>query len=98
EWTRQLIERQVMQLVRLLDDLLDVKRFTHGLIVLKTEPTELGSVIESAIDVVQESAALKSQTLIVERCAEAVPVLADPARLTQIVSNLLVNAVKYCPE
>jgi PAS domain S-box-containing protein len=97
DWARQVIDRQVSQLVRLLDDLLDVQRFTHGVIELRTESTELGALVESAIDVIRHTASTKRQKLRVERAAAPLPVLADSARLTQVISNLLVNAVKYSP-
>jgi CheY-like chemotaxis protein len=70
DMSRQIIDRQVNQLVRILDDLLDVQRFTHGVIVLKTEPTDLGLPIESALDAIRSTAAAKSQRIEVERPAE----------------------------
>jgi PAS domain S-box-containing protein len=98
EAQRQLIERQVRHLTRLLDDLLDVQRFTHGVIGLKTERTEVVRVVEAAIEAIRPSADAKQQTLQLERGSETLWVMADATRLTQIVSNLLVNAVKYSPK
>ena len=97
DWARQVIDRQVSQLVRLLDDLLDVQRFSHGVIDLQTKVTELGTLIESGIEALRSSATAKEQELRVERSPQPLFVMADSVRLTQVISNLLVNAVKYSP-
>jgi two-component system CheB/CheR fusion protein len=97
DWARQVIDRQVNQLVRLLDDLLDVQRFSHGVIDLQTKVTELGALIEGAVEALRSSATAKEQDLRVERWGQPLFVMADSVRLTQVISNLLVNAVKYSP-
>ena len=90
-----MIERQVGQLVRLVDDLLDVSRITTGKIELKKEPADLASVLRSAIETSRPhiEAARHGLSLVVPD--EPVEVDGDPVRLAQVFSNLLNNASKY---
>ena len=89
------LSRQTMQLTRLVDDLLDVARLTHGRVALKLEAVECGVVIEQAIETVHTLAAEKSHQLRIHRPGEKLYVLGDCARLVQSVTNLLQNAIKY---
>jgi CheY-like chemotaxis protein/two-component sensor histidine kinase len=84
-------------LIRLVDDLLDVQRFTHGVIDLKTEALEIGLLIEDVIEATRASAEAETQPILVEPPSERLYILADAARLTQVISNLLINAIKYSP-
>jgi PAS domain S-box-containing protein len=93
---RQVIQRQVDHLVRLVDDLLDVSRVTRGKIELKIEPVELAEAIAKAVEM--------ARPLLDERRHElelrVTPGLAwegDPARLAQVLANLLTNAARYTP-
>lgn len=94
---RQIIVRQTCQLSRLVDDLLDVSRVTAGKIVLQRVATDLARVVQRSIESAQ--AALRSQghELTLSLCSRAVFVMGDPARLEQVVTNLLTNAIKYTP-
>jgi PAS domain S-box-containing protein len=92
---RRIVDRQVAHLTRLLDDILDIQRSTHGVLGLKTEPLDFAAVVEAAIEALRGTAAARSQTIELEREPDALPVAGDPTRLAQIVSNLLVNALKY---
>jgi PAS domain S-box-containing protein len=96
-WARQVVHRQVQQLVRLLDDLLDVQRFTHGVISLKTEPVEIGALMAAVLDSVRSITEAKLQRLHIEGADEPLWIDADEARITQVISNLLLNASKYSP-
>jgi PAS domain S-box-containing protein len=89
------IKRQVTQLTRLVDDLLDVSRITQGRIELKREPLELGAIIIQAIEVVDSL--FREQRHKVSIAAEYQPlhVLGDNARLVQCVGNVLTNSAKY---
>ena len=89
------LSRQTMQLTRLVDDLLDVARLTHGRVALKLEALEYGAVIEQAIETVGTLAAEKFHELRIHRPGEKLYVSGDCARLVQIVTNLLHNAIKY---
>jgi PAS domain S-box-containing protein len=95
ERARQMTERQVKQMVRLVDDLLDVSRIMRGKIELRKEPVELASVIATAVETAQPMIDAQGQELIVSVPAEPIRLEADPARLTQVVGNLLHNAAKF---
>lgn len=97
-WARVLIERQVRHLARLLDDLLDVSRLAHGKFALRREAVDICSLIGAAIDGVRADIDGKRQRVEfhVGRL-EPVYVDGDAVRLTQIVSNLVTNAMKYSP-
>ncbi len=91
------VERQASHMARLLDDLLDVSRITHGRIVLRNEVVDLREATRSAIEALQPFFAEHGTRLIVDIPDEMVPVVGDPARLQQIQANLLSNASKYSP-
>ena len=98
ERSRALLERQVGQMVRLIDDLLDVSRITTGKLRVQLEPVSLGAVIESAVEI-SRPAIDKAKLVFETRLPDApVPVMADRVRLAQVFSNLLNNAAKYTPE
>jgi PAS domain S-box-containing protein len=98
EWSRGVIDRQVTQLTRLVDDLLDVGRITSGKIVLKKEPVELNTVVRRATESCHSAAQVRRQALEARFTSESLFVDGDPVRLSQIVTNLLTNAIKYTPE
>jgi PAS domain S-box-containing protein len=97
ERERVVIERQVRHLTRLVDDLLDVSRIARGKVELKTEVIELGAIVASAIEVASPLLEERTHTLTVDVPRRGLPIEADAARLTQVVSNLLTNAAKYTP-
>ncbi len=91
-----MIKRQVTQLTRLVDDLLDVSRITQGRIGLRKRPTELVAVITQAIETVEPQLRDKGHTLSVHASSyESLYVMGDFARLVQCVGNILTNAIKY---
>ena len=90
-----MMERQLQQMVRLVDDLLDVSRITTGKLVLRTERVSLQEVMVTAIDAVRPLIDAKRQTLLVELPTITVELDADATRLSQIFSNILNNAFKY---
>jgi two-component system CheB/CheR fusion protein len=91
----EVIERQSRQMTRLLDDLLEVGRITQNKIDLRRQVVDAGSVIQEAITAMREKFASRDVTLTVDLESEPVLVDADPARLQQVVVNLLDNAAKY---
>lgn len=93
----ELIERQVRHLVHLVDDLLDVSRITQGKLELRREPVLLEAVIQSVVEAARPQVSQAGHQLQVVLPARAVVLNADPVRLTQIILNLLNNAVKYTP-
>jgi PAS domain S-box-containing protein len=91
----EVIERQVAHMSRLLDDLLDVSRITHGTLELKKSPTELTLVLGAAIEAARPILDSKHHTLSLDLPKQTVRLEADPVRLAQVFSNLLINAAKY---
>ncbi len=90
-----IVERQVQHLARLVDDLLDVSRVTFGKIELQRGPVDLRAVAEGAVAGLRDAGRLVHHELTLS--GEAVWVEGDAARLAQVVTNLLENAVKYTP-
>jgi signal transduction histidine kinase len=95
---RSTMERQSRQLIRLVDDLLDVSRITQGKLELKQCRVELAQVIESAVEASEPFIHSAGHKLTVELPEQPLYVNADPNRLAQVVSNLLNNAARYTPE
>ena len=95
--TLEMMQRQIAQLTRMVNDLLDVSRVTHGKITLQITPVDLGQVIGLAIETAEP--ALQKNRLRLARTlpAEPVTVRGDAARLLQVFSNLLDNAAKFTP-
>jgi signal transduction histidine kinase/ActR/RegA family two-component response regulator len=89
------VGRQLDQLTRLVDDLLDVSRITLGRVNLKLAPVELGEVVAQAVEMVGPLFAGKRHTCTVVPAGEPLPVSGDRARLVQCLGNLLTNAAKY---
>lgn len=92
---RSLIDRQVAQLVRLIDDLLDVSRITHGKLRLTCERLRLSDVIETAIEQSKPVLDSAGQHLQIELPDEVIWLNGDRVRLTQVFVNLLNNAAKF---
>jgi signal transduction histidine kinase/ActR/RegA family two-component response regulator len=90
-----IIERQVLQMSVLLDDLLDIARITHGKLQLRKESVLLTHVVNAASEAVRPQLNSKNQHLSVEMPTVAVQLGADPVRLAQILTNLLTNASRY---
>ena len=97
ERERTIIERQVRHLVRLVDDLLDVSRITRGKVRLSLEPIELNEVVTSAVELASPLFEQHQHTLETNVPRQGLGVMADPARLAQVIGNLLTNAAKYTP-
>ena len=91
----QIIERQARQLAHLVDDLLDVSRFTSGKIVLRKEMIDLRAVVERAIEGARPLIDARQHDLSVSLPTDPLWLHADPARLEQAFLNLLNNAAKY---
>ncbi len=92
-----MMQRQVGQMVRLVDDLLDVSRVSTGKIGLRMEPVEMAEVMQHAIEAVRPGMHALGQELALELPGTPMPVHGDPARLAQVISNLLNNASKFSP-
>jgi CheY-like chemotaxis protein len=92
-----IIERQTRNMVRIVDDLLDVSRITHGKINLRLGPVNLEAIARDAIAATEHERRRLDQTIDVVIPEEAIWVLADAGRVEQIFTNLLGNASKFAP-
>jgi signal transduction histidine kinase len=93
--TAGMVGRQVEQMTRLVEDLLDLTRVTRGKVSLAREPLELTALVGKTLDELAAAGRLGRHAL--SRELSPVWVRADPARVAQIVANLVGNAVKYTP-
>src|SRR6185436_14289225 len=93
--SREMVERQVKNLARLVDDLLDVSRITQGSIRLRKEVVDLKTILERAVDTTRPLIESRAHELILDLPREPIRLEADPTRLEQVVANLLNNAAKY---
>ena len=91
------MERQISQLVRLIDDLMDVSRITRGQLTLRKERVDLRSIIESAVETAQPQLTSAGVTLTLEIPEVPLMLDADSTRISQVVLNLLTNAAKFTP-
>jgi signal transduction histidine kinase/CheY-like chemotaxis protein len=94
-WASDVIERQVKQLVRLIDDLLDVSRITSGKIHLRKDFVDVSSILSLAIEAARPLIDERKHALTVSIEDGELPLYVDEARVEQIVLNLLTNAAKY---
>jgi signal transduction histidine kinase/ActR/RegA family two-component response regulator len=92
---RAIIERQLAQMVRLVDDLLDVSRITTGKLALRKERVDARAVAKSAIEAIEPLARARGHQLRVALPPSGATLDADPTRLAQVFLNLLNNAVKF---
>jgi signal transduction histidine kinase/ActR/RegA family two-component response regulator len=92
-----IIERQLAQMVHLVNDLLDVSRISTGKISLHAERAELGAILRESVVSAEPMLDARNHRFTLELCAEPVALVCDPVRLTQVFSNLINNAAKYTP-
>jgi signal transduction histidine kinase len=95
EWARDVIDRQVNHLIRLVDDLLDISRITLGKIRLQTETVNAAELVTAAVETSRPLIEKGQHELTVSLPDEPVMLHGDRARLTQVLANLLNNAAKY---
>jgi CheY-like chemotaxis protein len=91
-------EHQVRLLARMVDDLLDTSRITHGTFRLQTERVRTAELIERAVNTVRHHSEAKGKHLHVAIAPDLPQLEADPIRLEQVICNLLTNAVKFTPQ
>lgn len=95
EWAKRLMSRQVAQLVRLIDDLLDISRITQDRMTLRRESVALAEVVDCAVETSEPALVERGHRFMLELPPEPIRVHADATRLAQILANLLNNAAKY---
>lgn len=93
----EMMERQVSQLVRLVDDLLDVSRISRGALELRLERVDLASIIRHVVEAVRPLAEKLEQLLTFDVPVEPVYLDVDSTRLAQVLDNLVINASKFTP-
>jgi two-component system, chemotaxis family, CheB/CheR fusion protein len=98
EWARDVIDRQVGHLARLIDDLLDVSRITSGRLELHKDVLDLKSIVEQAVEASRPLIEARRHRIEVELPQEPVYVEGDLVRLSQAITNLVNNAAKYTNE
>lgn len=92
---RGIIQRQLRQLTCLVNDLLDVSRISHGGIRLQRRIVELKDIVAVAVETAGPLIDVRQQELTVEQAEQSVHLCADPVRMAQVVTNLLMNAAKF---
>jgi PAS domain S-box-containing protein len=95
--TQAMMERQAALVMRLVDDLMDLNRISHGKVALRMEPFDLKEAIMTAVEATAVSYAAKDHRLEVHVPPIEWMILGDRERMTQVVNNLLGNAAKYTP-
>jgi two-component system phosphate regulon sensor histidine kinase PhoR len=98
EYHMSVLEDVTDRMKKLVEDLLDVSRLERGAIPLKRERLQVQSVVERAVHVQRPEAERKQQSLTLEMPEAPCYILADDGRLTQVITNLLTNAINYTPE
>ncbi|CAN5157146.1 hypothetical protein BH10PLA2_BH10PLA2_07490 [soil metagenome] len=97
-YAREVIDRQVLHLSRLVDDLLDISRITRGKVHLQRQKIDLATVIFQAVETSQPIMSSRRHEFKTIVPTETILLWGDMTRLAQVVSNLLTNAAKYTPE
>jgi signal transduction histidine kinase/CheY-like chemotaxis protein len=97
-YAREVIDRQVQHMSRLIDDLLDISRITRGKVHLQKQKVDAAAVLHQAIETSQPIISAQRHQLRTSLPAEPIFLWGDLTRLAQIISNLLTNAAKYTPE
>jgi two-component system, sensor histidine kinase len=95
ERPREIIERQITHMVRIIDDLMDVSRVERGKVQLCYEPVELSHAVSRAVESCRASIQARGHELHLSLDTEPIWIDADPTRFEQMISNILNNAAKY---
>ena len=93
--TRQVIDRQVTHMVRLIDDLLDLARISSGKLILRISNVDVATVVNAALEVTRPLISAAGHELKLQLPSSRVALDADPVRVAQVLQNLLGNAAKY---
>ncbi|WP_426106209.1 ATP-binding protein [Massilia sp. TSP1-1-2] len=95
---RDMLDRQVNQMVHLVNDLLDIARITNGKVELRKQHARVGDLVKMAVETSLPLISSLAHRLIVAVPDEVIHVYVDPGRVSQVISNLLNNAAKYTPK
>jgi signal transduction histidine kinase len=94
--TLNAMNRQLSHMVRLIDDLLDVSRISRGTLEMRSEDVDVASILEHAVETAQQIALRQQQSVEVDAASE-LPTTGDATRISQVITNLLNNALKHSP-
>jgi CheY-like chemotaxis protein len=94
-WGLDVIDRQLQQMTRLIDDLLDLSRVTRNTLELRTQHLDLSEVLAVAVETSHPLIEAGGQAFVTALPPEPIALAADPVRLAQVITNLLTNAAKY---
>jgi signal transduction histidine kinase len=94
----EMIDRQARQIQRLVEDLMDISRISRGKVSLRKQPSNLAEIVQRGLEVSRPFLEARNHKVTIKVPAEPIVLDADPARLTQVVVNLLTNAAKYTNE
>lgn len=94
-WAADVVRRQVAQMARMADDLMDMSKVLHGTIAMQMGPVDLRDVIASAVEQSAQMVAAKEHLMTTDVPPAPAMVRGDAIRLVQVVANLLINAAKY---
>jgi PAS domain S-box-containing protein len=94
-WVPDMIDRQADHMVHMVEDLLDGSRIAQGKVSIRKETVELGQIVGQAVETCRHLLSARKQQVTVSLPSRPVPLLADPTRLVQVLTNLLNNAAKY---
>jgi PAS domain S-box-containing protein len=97
DWALGVLRRQVTNLTRLVDDLLDASRLSRGKVQIRRAPLDLAEVVRATVEDQGPALEKAGVALALELPNESVPMLGDPTRLGQVLDNLLHNAAKFTP-
>jgi len=97
QWSRDVVQRQVSHLTRLVDDLLDISRITRGTINLSKEPISIGTILGRSLEIANPIVKQRGHELTIECDDDSALIEGDVTRLVQVMGNLLSNAAKYTP-
>ena len=97
-WSHELLQRQLRQLTRLVDDLLEIARITQGRLELRREPLLLAEVVQGAVDAAMPQMQARRHAFTQSLPRQPLQLVGDAARLTQLLLNLLNNAAQYTPD
>ena len=95
---QDVVDRQVSQMARLIDDLLDLSRVNRGMVQLQRQRVAIAPLVQEALEVVRPAIDAAQHRLEVQLPPEELLVDADPTRMVQVIGNLLGNAAKYTPD
>jgi len=97
-WAHEVLDRQLRNIGRMVNDLLDVSRISHGKIQLHPERVEVTELVARAVDALRATIEAGEKEIAVELPTAPVVMVADPVRLEQVIGNLVHNAVKFTPQ